>query len=179
MFHANVLLIPAGLKESICCWVMLTKEKVMLMWMMAALPLLKQLYACGWGSCADSLPSSSGDFICSGLFVTPVLKVCHPAFKWLENTTFLWCFYEGFLEGQNCPKPAGTQAGYLRMVSLMHQVASWHSTHWLQVHTLLSIPERIKLHIQQKTLLIKQLWNDRNQWFPHMMSEGRGKALPC
>lgn len=27
----------------------------------------------------------------------------------LQDTGFLWCFYEGLLEGENCPKPAVTQ----------------------------------------------------------------------
>lgn len=53
--------------------------------------------------------------------MTPALKVHHPAFKCLENATFLYCFYEGFLEGHNCPKPAVTQEMYLSMVSLIHQ----------------------------------------------------------
>lgn len=36
-------------------------------------------------------------------------KHAHPAFMSLQDTTFLWCFYEDLPEGHNCPQPAVTQ----------------------------------------------------------------------
>lgn len=45
--------------------------------------------------------------------MTPILKVLHQALEWLENNSFLLCFYEGLLEGHNCPKRAITQSRVL------------------------------------------------------------------
>lgn len=55
--------------------------------------------------------------------MTPILKVLHPALEWLENTSFLWCFYQGLLEGHNYPKRAITRS---RVLEEGQPHASWN-----------------------------------------------------